>query len=176
VKRIQYLRKHVRTQREPTQLCENTTAVWKKGSESIKKLKLIDFSKKSRLKESEEFFSFSVLLLSLLSSEATQQTLTTVWDLFCFKVLKRWRIFAFSLKRRSACFTRSFIAILSLNFSWRWAQFRESNNTDTHRQSWQVHSEHFAWPVIIIQEERTAKQWSQKVEEVKSKIAMVFVR
>jgi hypothetical protein len=28
-------------------------------------------------------------LLSLLSSEATQWTLMTVWDSFCFKVLKR---------------------------------------------------------------------------------------
>jgi len=72
MKRIQYLRKHMKAQREPTQLCKNTTTVWERGSESIKKLKLIDFSKESRLKESEEFFSFSVSLLSLLSSEATQ--------------------------------------------------------------------------------------------------------
>ncbi len=166
----------MKTQREPTQLCKNTTAVWEKGSKSIKKLKLIDFSKKSRLEESEKFSSFSVLLLSLLSLKATQQTLMTMWDLFCFKVLKRQRTFAFSLKRRSACSTHSFIVILSLNFNWRWAWFRESNNTDTHEQSQQVHSEHFAWPVIIIQEERTVKQWSQTVEEVKPKVAMVFAR
>jgi hypothetical protein len=43
----------------------------REGSESIKKLKLIDFSKESRLEESEEFFILSSLL-SLLSSEATQ--------------------------------------------------------------------------------------------------------
>ncbi len=62
MKRIQYLRKHMRTQREPTQLCKNTTAVWEKGLRSIKKLKLIDFSKKSRLKELKKFFSFSVFV------------------------------------------------------------------------------------------------------------------
>ncbi len=166
----------MRTQREPTQLCKNTTAVWEKGSGSIKKLELIDFSKKSRLEGLKGFSSSSVPLLSLLSSEATQQTLTTAWDSFCFKVLKRRRTFAFSLKRCSACFTRSFIATLSSNFSQRWAQFRESNNISTHRWSQQVHSEHFAWPVIIIQKERTAKQWSQVMKEVKPKVAMVFAR
>ncbi len=176
MKRIQYLRKHMRTQRKPTQLCKNTTTVWERGSRSIKKLKLIDFSKELRLEESEKFFSFSVLLLSLLSSEATQQTLTTVWDSFCFKVLKRQRTFAFSLKRRSACFTHSFIATLSSNFSWRWAWFKKSNDTSTHRQPWWVHSKHFAWPVIIMQEERTAEQWSQVMRKVKSKVAMVFAR
>ncbi len=150
----------MKTQREPTQLCENTTTVWEKGSKSIKKLKLIDFSKKSRLRELKGFSSSSVLLLSLLSSEATQQTLTTAWDLFCFKVLKRQRTFAFSLKRCSACFTHSFIATLSSDFSQRWAQFRKSNDTDTHRQPQQVHSEHFAWSVMIIQKERAAEQWS----------------
>jgi hypothetical protein len=62
------------------------------------KLKLIDFSKESRLEESEEFSSSSVSLLSLLSSEATQRTLMTARDSFCFKVLKRQRTFAFSLK------------------------------------------------------------------------------
>jgi hypothetical protein len=72
----------------------------------------------------KKFFSFSVSLLSLLSLKATQWTLTTVWDSFCFKVLKRWRTFAFSLKRCSACFTHSFIATLSSDFSQRWAQFR----------------------------------------------------
>ena len=166
----------MRTQKEPTQLCENTTTVWEKGSESIKKLKLIDFSKKSRLKESEEFSSFSVSLLSLLSLKATQQTLTTVWDLFCFKVLKRQRTFTSSLKRCSACFTHSFIVTLSSDFSWRWAWFRESNNINTHRQPWRVHSEHFAWPAIIIQEERAAEQWSQAMRGVKPKVAMVFTR
>ncbi len=166
----------MRTQREPTQLCKNTTTVWERGSKSIKKLKLIDFSKKSRLKESEEFSSFSVSLLSLLSLKATQQTLMTVQDSFCFKVLKRWRTFTFSLKRSSACSTRSFIATSSSDFNWRWAWFRESNNTDTHRQPQWVHSEHFAWPVIIIQEEKTTEQWSQAVREVKLKVAMVFTR
>jgi hypothetical protein len=72
MKRIQYLRKHMRTQREPTQLCRTLQQFERRGSRSIKKLKLIDFSKKSRLKELKEFFSFSVSLLSLLSSEATQ--------------------------------------------------------------------------------------------------------
>ncbi len=166
----------MRTQREFTQLCKNTTAVWEKDLRSIKKLKLIDFSKKSRLKESEKFSSSSVLLLSLLSSETTQWTLTTVWDLFCFKVLKRQRTFAFSLKRHSACFTHSFIVILSSNFSQRWAQFREFNDTDTHRQPQQIHSKHFMWPAIIIQEERAAEQWSQAMREVKLKVAMVFAR
>jgi hypothetical protein len=113
-------------------------------------------------------------LLSLLSLKATQWTLMTVWDSFCFKVLKRWRTFTFSLKRCSACFTHSFIAILSSDFSWRWAWFRESNDINTHRQPWQVHSEHFAWPVIIIQKERTAEQWSQAMREVKLKVAMVL--
>ncbi len=176
MKRIQYLRKHMRTQRESTQLCENTTAVWERDLRSMKKLKLIDFSKESRLEELKEFFSSSVPLLSLLSSKATQWTLITVQDSFCFKVLKRWRTFAFSLKRCSACFTRSFIVILSSDFSWRWAQFRKSNDIDTHEQSWQIHSEHFAWPVIMIQEERTVKQWSQAMRKVKSKIAMIFTR
>jgi len=166
----------MRTQREPTQLCKNTTAVWERGSESIKKLELIDFSKESRFGGSEEFFSFSVLLLSLLSSEATQRTLTTVQDSFCFRVLKRQSTFAFNLKRCSACSTRSFIATSSSDFSQRWAWFRESNDTDTHRQPWRIHSEHFAWPAIIIQEERVAKQWSQAMREVKPKIAMVFAR
>jgi len=176
MKRIQYLKKHVRAQREPTQLCKNTTTVWEKGSESIKKLELIDFSKKSRLEESEEFSSSSVPLLSLLSSEATQWTLVTAWDSFCFKVLKRQRTFTFSLKRCSACSTCSFIVILSSDFSQRWARFRKSNNIDTHRQSQQVHSEHFAWSVIIIQKERAAEQWSQVMREVKLKVAMVFTR
>jgi len=166
----------MRTQREPTQLCKNTTTVWERGSRSIKKLELIDFSKESRLKELKEFFSSSVLLLSLLSLKATQRTLMTVQDSFCLKVLKRWRTFAFSLKRRSACFTRSFIAILSLDFSWRWAWFKESNNINTHEQSQWIHSEHFAWSVIIMQEERTAEQWSQAMREVKLKVAMIFVR
>jgi len=166
----------MRTQREPTQLCKNTTTVWERGSRSIKKLKLIDFSKKSRLKGSEKFFSSSVLLLSLLSSKATQWTLMTVWDSFCFKVLKRQRTFAFSLKRCSACFTCSFIVILSSNFSQRWAWFKESNNINTHEQSQQIHSEHFMWSVIIMQEERAVKQWSQAMKEVKLKVAMVFAR
>ncbi len=166
----------MRAQRESTQLCKNTTTVWERGSESIKKLKLINFSKKSRLKESEEFFSSSVSLLSLLSSEATQRTLATVWDSFCFKVLKRQRTFTFSLKRCSACFTCSFIVISSSDFSWRWAWFRKSNDINTHRQPQQVHSEHFAWSVIIIQKERAAEQWSQAMKEVKLKVAMVFAR
>jgi len=166
----------MKAQRESTQLCKNTTTVWERGSKSIKKLELIDFSKESRLEESEEFFSSSVSLLSLLSSKATQQTLMTAWDSFCFKVLKRRRTFTFSLKRCSACFTRSFIAILSSDFSWRWAQFRKSNDINTHKQPQQVHSEHFAWSVIIIQKERTAEQWSQAMREVKLKVAMVFTR
>ncbi len=166
----------MRAQREPTQLCENTTTVWERGSRSIKKLKLIDFSKKSRLEGLKKFSSFSVSLLSSLSSEATQRTLMTAWDSFCFKVLKRQRTFAFSLKRHSACFTRSFIVTLSSDFSWRWAQFREFNDIGTHRQSQQMHSEHFAWSTIIIQEERAAEQWSQTMKEVKLKVAMVFAR
>ncbi len=166
----------MRTQRESTQLCENATTVWETGSRSIKKLELIDFSKESRLEESKKFFLFSVSLLSLLSSKATQWTLTIVQDSFCFKVLKRRRTFAFSLKRCSACFTHSFIAILSSDFSWRWAQFRESNDIDTHRWSQQVHSAHFAWPAMIMQEERAAEQWSQAMREVKLKVAMVFTR
>ncbi len=176
MKRIQYLRKHMKAQREPTQLCKNTTTVWKEGSGSIKKLKLIDSNKKSRLEESEEFFSSSVSSLSLFSLKATQWTLMTAWDSFCFRVLKRQRTFASSLKRRSACFTHSFIATSSSDFSWRWAWFKESNNTDTHRWPQQVHSEHFAWPVIIMQKERAAEQWSQAMRKVKLKIAMVFAR
>ncbi len=109
--------KHVRTQREPTQLCKNITAVWERASRSIKKLELIDFSKELRLKESEKFSLFSVSLLSLLSSKATQWTLTIAQDSFCFRVLKRWRTFASSLKRCLACFTHSFIATLSSDFS-----------------------------------------------------------
>ncbi len=154
----------------------DTTTVWERGSESIKKLELIDSNKKSRLKGLKEFYSSSVPLLSLLSLKATQWTLATVQDSFCFKVLKRWRTFAFSLKRCSACFTRSFIATSSSDFSWRWAWFRKSNDINTHRQPWWVHSEHFAWPVITIQKERAAEQWSQAVRGVKSKVAMVFAR
>ncbi len=124
----------------------------------------------------EEFFLFSVLLLSLLSLKETQQTLTIVWDLFCFKVLKRRRTFASSLKRCLTCFTCSFIVISNSDFSWRWAWFRESNDINTHRQSHQVHSAHFAWPVMIMQEERAVKQWSQAMKGVKLKVAMIFVR
>ena len=166
----------MRTQREPTQLCKNTTTVWERGLRSIKKLELIDFSKESRLKELKKFFLFSVSLLSLLSSKATQQTLAIAQDSFCFKVLKRWRTFAFSLKRCSACFTRSFIATLSLNFSQRWAQFRKSNDIGTHEQPQWVHSAHFTWPAIIMQKERTAEQWSQVMRGVKLKVAMIFTR
>jgi len=166
----------MRAQRKPTQLCKNATTVWEEGSESIKKLELIDFSNESRLEELKEFSLSSVLLLSLLSSKATQQTLATAQDSFCFKVLKRWRTFTFSLKRRSACSTHSFITISSSNFSWRWAQFRESNDISIHEQPQQVHSEHFVWPAIIIQKERAAEQWSQAMREVKSKVAMVFTR
>ncbi len=166
----------MRTQRESTQLCKNTTTVWEKSSRSIKKLKLIDFSKKSRLKELKEFFLFSVSLLSSFSLKATQWTLMIVWDSFCFKVLKRWRTFAFSLKRCLACFTRSFIVISSSDFSQRWAWFREFNDINTHRWPWWVHSAHFTWSVMIMQEERTAKQWSQAMKEVKLKVAMIFAR
>ncbi len=166
----------MRAQRKPTQLCKNTTTVWERGSESIKKLELIDFSKESRLGGSKKFFSFSVSLLSLLSLKATQQTLMTAQDSFCFKVLKRQRTFTFSLKRRSACFTRLFIVTSSSDFSQRWAQFRESNDINTHRQPQWVHSEHFAWSVIIIQKERAAEQWSQAMRGVKLKVAMVFTR
>jgi len=176
MKRIQYLRKHIRAQRKPAQLCKNTTTVWEGGSGSIQKLELIDFNKKSRLEELKEFSSSSVSLLSLLSLKATQRTLATAQDLFSFRVLKRWRTFAFSLKRCSACFTHSFIATLSSNFSWRWAWFREFNDTDTHRWPQQVHSEHFAWPAIIMQKERTAEQWSQVMRGVKLKVAMIFTR
>jgi hypothetical protein len=70
----------------------------RKGPGSIKKLELIDSSKESRLEGSEEFSSSPVPLLSLLSSEATQRTLATAQDSFCFKVLKRRRTFASSLK------------------------------------------------------------------------------
>jgi hypothetical protein len=49
MKRI-YLRKHMRTQ-ENLLNCARTLQQFERGSRSIKKLKLIDFSKKSRLEE-----------------------------------------------------------------------------------------------------------------------------
>jgi hypothetical protein len=94
--------------------------------------------------------------------------------LILFQSLEKVKNLTFSLKRHSACFTRSFIAILSFNFSWRWAWFKESNDINTHEQPQWVHSEHFAWPVIIMQEERTAEQWSQAMREVKLKVAMIL--
>jgi hypothetical protein len=102
--------------------CARTLQQFERGSESIKKLKLIDFSKESRLEESESFphSQFHCYHCSVWSNTANFDDC----DSFCFKVLKRWRTFAFSLKRRSACFTHSFIATLSSDFSWRWAWFR----------------------------------------------------
>jgi hypothetical protein len=73
-------------QREPTQLCKDTT-VWERGPGSIKKLELIDSSKESRLEGSEEFSSSPVPLLSLLSSKQHSE----LWRLRTHSVSESWK-------------------------------------------------------------------------------------
>jgi 16S rRNA U1498 N3-methylase RsmE len=81
-----------------------------------KKVKLIDFSKKSRLKELKEFFTSSVSL-SLLSLKATQQTLTTV-RLHLFQSLERQRI-CIQLEKMLSLFHTLIHSHLSLNFTMK---------------------------------------------------------
>ncbi len=125
----------MRTLKELTQLCKNASAIWEESLEFVKKLKLIDFIRKLSAIMFSEVFSLSVTLFMLsLSFSATQQTLTSVWDLFCLRVLKRQIIFTFNLNRCAACFIYSFIVSSILNFRQRYAQLRDSNNTEIHKQ------------------------------------------